>query len=204
MNRPPSIIGRVAVRPATPPPSPRRLRAALLAALAAAAVALAFGVGRSTAGDEREPAREAGGAASLPHELEGLTPLGLPGAALDRRAAAAPRPAAPALAAAPAAPARRAPPEVVARVAAEAGLALEQARPDFVARCAPRDGPSGAKLTFNVTFDASGREIARGISEDRRLRAPALASCLRRLPIGSLRVSPPGANVGVRVSMNLP
>jgi hypothetical protein len=91
---------------------------------------------------------------------------------------------------------------VVARVAHEATRVLEAARSDLAARCAP-SGAGGAQFTFNVTFDANGREIARGISEDRRHRAPRVASCLRKLPIGSLRVTPPGANVGVRVAMQL-
>jgi hypothetical protein len=98
-------------------------------------------------------------------------------------------------------------PELVSIVAQHARHRLEEARPALVERCVPearRAGRQGATFTFNVTFDRSGREIARGISEDRRFRAPEVASCLRRLPIGSLRVPPPGAVVGVRVAMNLP
>jgi hypothetical protein len=111
-------------------------------------------------------------------------------------------PPAPPAAAPQAAPAGRPTPELVARVAHEASRVLEAARPDLAARCAP-SGAGGAQFTFNVTFDANGREIARGISEDRRHRAPKVASCLRRLPLGALRVTPPGANVGVRVAMKL-
>jgi hypothetical protein len=59
-------------------------------------------------------------------------------------------------------------------------------------------------FTFNLTFDGSGREIARGIGEDRRARAPEVASCLRRLPLGTLRVPAPGTRVGVRVALALP
>lgn len=93
---------------------------------------------------------------------------------------------------------------LVARVTDDARRALEEDRTGLLARCVPSGGRAGAKLTFNVTFDASGREIARGISEDRSARAPEVASCLRRLPLGSLRVAAPGTSVGVRVALNLP
>jgi hypothetical protein len=207
MNRTPSAAGRATARPAAPPRSRLRLRAALLAASAAIGLALAFAWGRL--GADPGAAADASRTSPVAHQPGPVPRLAPPDAGSDRGAPALPplpAPSSPSAAGA-SAPARRAPPEVVARVAAEAGLALERARHDFVARCVPRDGGAdrgAAKLTFNVTFDASGREIARGISEDRRSRAPALASCLRRLPMGSLRVSPPGANVGVRVSMNLP
>lgn len=98
-------------------------------------------------------------------------------------------------------------PALVARVAEEASLGLEAARPELVARCVPPGRPAdqaSSRFTFNVTFDADGREIARGISEDRSARSPEVASCLRRLPLGALRVSAPGANVGVRLAFSLP
>lgn len=106
------------------------------------------------------------------------------------------------------APQGRPTPALVTRVAEEATRGLESARAEILARCVPSGalpgGQPSARFTFNVTFDASGREIARGISEDRRARAPEVAGCLRRLPLGTLRVTAPGANVGVRVAMNLP
>ncbi len=104
-------------------------------------------------------------------------------------------------------PGGRPSPALVARVAEEAGQALEAARPELTARCVPPGRPPGqaaARFTLNVTFDASGREIARGLSEDRGARSPEVAGCLRRLPLGALRVSAPGANVGVRLALSLP
>lgn len=94
-------------------------------------------------------------------------------------------------------------PALVARVTDDARRALEEARTGLLARCAPAGHRARARLTFNVTFDASGREIARGIAEDRTARAPEVASCLRKLPLGSLRVAAPGTSVGVRVALNL-
>ncbi len=104
-------------------------------------------------------------------------------------------------------PAGRPTPALVARVTEEASRSLEDARVELVERCVPKDrhgSESGAKYTFNVTFDANGREIARGINEDRRARAPEIASCLRRMPLGTLQVPAPGASVGVRVGIELP
>jgi hypothetical protein len=102
----------------------------------------------------------------------------------------------------------RATQELVRRATAETTAVLENARAELNARCWPRDGlASGHQdtlVTFNVTFDANGREIARGLGEDRRARAPELLRCLQQLPLGSLRISPTGANVGVRVAMRLP
>jgi hypothetical protein len=95
-------------------------------------------------------------------------------------------------------------PALVARVQQEVTRELERARPALASRCVPPGEASTSRLTFNVTFDANGREVARGISEDRRAPAPKIASCLRKLPVGSLRVAAPGAHVGVRVAMTLP
>lgn len=179
-----------------------------LAAALVAATLLAF-VGGQWAADT----------ALAPRGLEPASPVATaPAPAVDRPApagpSAAPAAAPAALAAADeppapqAAPPGRPTPAVVARVAEEASLALERAREDLRARCVPAGRPAGsglpARFTFNITFDASGREIARGISEDRRARDPEVAGCLRRLPFGTLRVTAPGANVGVRVAMSLP
>jgi hypothetical protein len=102
----------------------------------------------------------------------------------------------------------RATPEIVARATAETTAVLEASRQELTSRCWPRAGLSSGKastlVTFNVTYDANGREIARGLSEDRQARAPEVVRCLQRLPLGSLRIAPPGANVGVRVAMRLP
>lgn len=104
--------------------------------------------------------------------------------------------------------ATRATPELVARATAETTSVLEASRAELDARCWPKAGlASGAAstvVTFNVTYDAAGREIARGLAEDRQARAPELVRCLQRLPLGSLRITPTGANVGVKVALRLP
>ena len=102
----------------------------------------------------------------------------------------------------------RATPEQVTQATAQTAALLEASRDDLKRQCWPQagaaGGPSEAVVTFNVTYDASGREIARGLTEDRRARTPGLIGCLQRLPFGSLRIPPPGANVGVRVALRLP
>jgi len=144
------------------------------------------------------PAEPAGPGAASAAGVEG--PRSLAGAGDTLPAPAAPT-------GAPARPGRPTP-ALVAQVTEAARLGLEAARADLVARCLPagRAGPGAPPVpfTFHVTFDAGGREIARGIGEDRRARAPEVAGCLRRLPLGTLRVDPPGTSVGVRVALSLP
>ena len=113
--------------------------------------------------------------------------------------------AAPSAPAAPAAAPRRdapapAAPTVVQRVTEEARAQIEAARDRLGERCAPRslqDGRAPARLVLNLTFDREGREIARGVIQDRRTRSAQLAGCLRELP--RLEVTPPSVNVGVAI-----
>jgi hypothetical protein len=85
---------------------------------------------------------------------------------------------------------------------------LELQRPYIVSRCWPTKGlPGGresARLVFSLTFDAQGREIARGVSEDRRAPAGAFGRCLRLLRGTELSVPAPGRNVGVAFAMSFP
>jgi hypothetical protein len=127
--------------------------------------------------------------------------------------AAAPAPAAPAPTSVPApapAPAVAPRPVAEAKLVAEASarLKLEGLKQDMISRCWPESGLGGgrerAQLTFSLAFDASGKEIARGISEDRAAPAGAFARCLRALPIGSLSIPAPGARIGVKVAMAFP
>lgn len=98
--------------------------------------------------------------------------------------------------------------EVVVRATEDARAQLESLRPALVARCWPEgglgNGRSRASVTFHVSFDREGREIARGIGEDRRSPAGPFARCLRTLPLGSLAVAPPGTPVGVKVALSFP
>jgi hypothetical protein len=109
-------------------------------------------------------------------------------------------------AAAAPAPVARATPDTVARVAGEARARIEALRGYIDASCwtGRAEERKTAKLTFNLTFDAQGREIARGISEDRMAPAQAFGSCLRKLQGTTLAIAPPGANVGVSIPVMFP
>jgi hypothetical protein len=132
----------------------------------------------------------------------------VPGA---QRAGAPPSPEASAAAAAAVlaalAPARQAPADIVQQVTEEAQAQLESYRPKIMKECWPSEGlPRGAstaKLTIHSTFDAQGREIARGITEDRRAPGGAFASCLRKLPT-ALSVSGTGRRVAVAIPLTYP
>ncbi|WP_437954976.1 hypothetical protein WME76_25885 [Sorangium sp. So ce119] len=113
-------------------------------------------------------------------------------------------------ASAPPARAGAAAPQTVPRdeVARQAARALDAHRPAIVARCyepaiAAQPEPRAVKYVFNITFDAQGRQIARGLIEDRETARPEVTACL----VGALppvEIAPPGANVRVDVPFSLP
>lgn len=98
--------------------------------------------------------------------------------------------------------------DLVRRVADEATAGIDSLRSYIVSSCWPASatGLATAKLTFNLTFDVQGREIARGIVEGRKAPAPAreFGRCLRRLEGTTLAIAPPGANVGVSIPVTFP
>jgi len=184
-----------------------------LAVVAVVASLLAFGIGRLTSDGEpagrrtrtaAEPARRPTAASD---DQRGW-PSQAPAASPAQAAAPGSTEAAPATAPAPAARGGAPTQALITRVAEETQVQLESAQPELYKKCWPQGGlPKGrtsTKLTFSVVYDAAGNEVARGISEDRRAPAGALATCLRRLPLGTLRVEPPGASVGVRVALAFP
>ncbi|WP_437738031.1 hypothetical protein [Sorangium sp. So ce1335] len=138
--------------------------------------------------------------------------FGLQRAAPPGSAAAAsteePAPRQPAPRAAPAGTVAASPGELQKRVEADAIKALEARRTLFVKQCwepslKKSATPARARYLFNMTFDESGKEIARGISEVRGMDRPDAAQCLRMIPLG-IAVPPPGARVAVEVEMILP
>jgi hypothetical protein len=93
-------------------------------------------------------------------------------------------------------------------VAEAAARELERHRAEVVRRCvapalAQRPEPPHVKLTFDVTFDAQGRQIARGVTEDRATARPGVTACATDL-VPELRVPPPGAAVLVELRWTLP
>jgi hypothetical protein len=98
--------------------------------------------------------------------------------------------------------------EATQKAALETHSQLEAAKRDLVERCWPAGGlPGGrtsARVTFSVAYDAYGREVGRAVGDGRRSGTGELRTCLGRLPLGMLRVSPPGSSVSVKVALNLP
>ena len=121
----------------------------------------------------------------------------------------APQPSQPALLTVARAPVMRAAPsDLVRHVADQATAGIDSLRSYIISSCWPASatGLAKAKLTFNLTFDVQGREIARGIVEGRRAPAPAreFGRCVRRLEGTTLAIAPPGANVGVSIPVAFP
>jgi hypothetical protein len=86
-------------------------------------------------------------------------------------------------------------------VAASLKLALDQHKKMIVEQClnpslAKKAEPKTVKLSFNFSLDASGKQVARGVSEDRATSRPEVTQCIQeKLP--GLSVAPPGASVFV-------
>jgi len=73
----------------------------------------------------------------------------------------------------------------------------------FAPSLAKQPEPKTVKLNFNFTFDASGKQIARGVSEVREFARPDVTSCvLDALP--AISVPAPGQTVFVEVPFELP
>jgi len=190
-------------------------RPLLLAAGAGLALAAAFAAGRWSG----EPVPSAAPLAASPASA------GNSAANAERRAAADAPPAPPAVPPSPdlggggqaatpalatAAVAQRTPlaPDVQERLRVEVSASLEERRRADLARCWPKGGlPMGqarATLTYDVTFDPAGREIARGVSDDRRAPAGELGRCLSRSPGAPLSIPPQGTSVSLRVQVAYP
>lgn len=117
------------------------------------------------------------------------------------------RPAAPAGAATSTVPESRRPAATAKDVAKQAAAALEPHRRALVQACWPEKGggqrAGQARYVWNFTFDASGKQITRGISEDRSNPHLGTASCLsQKLP--PIQVPPPGRVIHVEVPFQLP
>jgi hypothetical protein len=96
----------------------------------------------------------------------------------------------------------------IVRATAETRQQLEASKRDLIEKCWPAKGlPGGrtsARLSFSVAYDAYGREVGRAVGEGRQSPTGELRTCLGRLPLGMLRISPPGSSVSVKVALNLP
>jgi hypothetical protein len=62
--------------------------------------------------------------------------------------------------------------------------------------------PKNVKYTFNFTFDGTGRQLARGVMEERATSRPDVTECVNRL-LPEVRVTAPGQNVYVEIPLEL-
>lgn len=165
-------------------------QASILIAGALIAAGLFFGL------RGREPA---------PLPAAGPTPPAAPSAAST--SAASPPASSPAP---PAAPPPPAPTATADRAAATAAATkdLERYRAEIVKKCvqpalAKKPDPPQIKLTFNVTFDAQGKQITRGVAEDRATMREGVTMCAMDA-IPPLEIPPQGISVYVELPWTLP
>lgn len=63
--------------------------------------------------------------------------------------------------------------------------------------------PAKVKFVYSGSFDPTGKEVARGISEDREANSPMVAACLRAFKM-DLEIPAPGQYVNVNVPFEVP
>ena len=136
---------------------------------------------------------------------------------LQRKPAAPPSPVVPVMVDAPRAPTAVPEPERPAAAAArvdhsevvkQVEAALAKHKKVLVEKCfapslAKNPEPKTVSYTFNYTFDASGKQIARGTIESRESSRPDVTQCVsQNLP--AIEVPPPGQSTTVDVKFVMP
>ncbi|AGP38795.1 hypothetical protein [Sorangium cellulosum] len=178
---------------------------AILLGSAMIAAAVYLGLRHGPAAVAPDPRAAAGDAS---HRGEPAPPAGAAERASGERAPGEGAPAAQRAPGEGAPAAQRAPAVSREEVARQAARALDARRPALVERCykpaiAAQPAPREVKYVFNLTFDAQGRQIARGIIEDREASRPDVTACLATA-LPPVAVEPPGASVRVDVPFSLP
>jgi hypothetical protein len=94
------------------------------------------------------------------------------------------------------------------RVKTDAAAAIEKHRSSLRKGCwdeTAKQHPEAKQSNFvwNITFDAAGKQVARGIVEEREHAVPGVSACISdALPV--LEVPAPGKSVMVEVPFSLP
>jgi hypothetical protein len=88
-------------------------------------------------------------------------------------------------------------------VASAAKAQLELHRTMLMNKCWGQADGGVWRVTFNFTFDGAGRQLARGLAEDRASTRHDVTGCVNEA-LPEIRVSPPGATVAVQVPWSLP
>lgn len=101
-----------------------------------------------------------------------------------------------------------APPVSRDAVAAAVAKALDAMRADLLAKCwephvRAHPGAKPFKIRVNVSLGPDGKQVARGISEDRRNDRSNVGMCLTQ-SMPAIEIAPPGGPVFVEVPFSLP
>lgn len=94
------------------------------------------------------------------------------------------------------------------RVLREAVAVLAQYKKALTDKClapalAKKPDPPLVRFRFNITFNAEGKPIARGIRDDRETARPEVTNCVNE-NFPQIIVTPPGQSVLVDVPLELP
>ncbi|HEY2775897.1 MAG TPA: hypothetical protein VGK20_17780 [Candidatus Binatia bacterium] len=95
---------------------------------------------------------------------------------------------------------RRARTDAAGAMAAHKQLVVERCWKPSVASS---PDPASMRLVYDVTFSPDGRQIARGIDEDRERARADVAKCAATLPL-AMKIRPPGRSVRLQLVMDLP
>lgn len=95
-----------------------------------------------------------------------------------------------------------------ARANAAARAALAAAKPAISKKCwepavATDSEPASVSYQLDVSFDANGRQVSRGVIERRDRSRADVARCLRSLPM-TLRIPAPGVRVRTTLQLAFP
>jgi hypothetical protein len=95
-----------------------------------------------------------------------------------------------------------------AQVAADAKKAVDAQRPALIKKCwetaaAPQGSAGSWKAIFNITFDATGQQVARGIVVDRSSTRYEVTNCVND-NLSTLKIPAPGAVATAEVPLSLP
>ena len=96
----------------------------------------------------------------------------------------------------------------VDEVRKQVAAAMAAKKPTIVERCwkpalAKQAEPKQGSWTFNFSFDASGKQLMRGVVEDRQRLRHDVTACIGDV-LGILTIPPPGGPVFVEVPFELP
>jgi len=81
--------------------------------------------------------------------------------------------------------------------------ALAKAKPALLKACPTESGKTPDHFLIDFTFNAEGRQIARGFSEDRNNVHPGLGTCLSNA-FQAISIPPPGKTVRVDAELSFP